>query len=214
MDVFGEHDQRCKAAFPLARHNRIQVRVADELKKAGKFVRKASVRDLRRDRYDRSQSQADIVVENMTPDGVPVLVDFGVTHSLLLSYARAAAQRGELDAEGASKRGHAANIYADKKNTRYSRIITERSLDINYRSFIVESFGAFASDTWKFINTVCDPNTHPKANDEYNPWNNPDPSRAFVLATGFANQRGNAVMLMQANSRRRFQRASRRHASG
>ena len=51
----------------------------------GKFVRKASVRDLRRDRYDRSQSQADIVVENMTPDGVPVLVDFGVTHSLLLS---------------------------------------------------------------------------------------------------------------------------------
>ena len=68
----------------------------------------------------------------------------------------------------ASKRGHAANIYADKKNTRYSRIITERSLDINYRSFIVESFGAFASDTWKFINTVCDPNTHPKANDEYN----------------------------------------------
>ena len=39
-------------------YNRIQVRVADELKKAGKFVRKASVRDLRRDRYDRSQSQA------------------------------------------------------------------------------------------------------------------------------------------------------------
>ena len=67
MDAFGEHDQRCKAAFPLARHNRIQVRVTDELKKAGKFVRKASVRDLRRDRYDRSQSQADIVVENMTP---------------------------------------------------------------------------------------------------------------------------------------------------
>ena len=81
VDIFGEHDQRCKAAFPLGRHNRIQVRVADELKKAGKFVRKASVRDLRRDRYDRSQAQADIVVENMTADGVPVLVDFGVTHS-------------------------------------------------------------------------------------------------------------------------------------
>ena len=28
VDAFGEHDQRCKAAFPLARHNRIQVRVA------------------------------------------------------------------------------------------------------------------------------------------------------------------------------------------
>ena len=139
---------------------------------------------------------------------------YGSPHSLLLSYARAAAQRGELDAEGASKRAHAANIYADKKNQRHNSIINERSLDINYRSFIVESFGAFASDTWKFINTVCDPNTHPKANDEYNPWNNPDPSRAFVLATGFANQRGNAVMLLQANSRRRFQRASRRHASG
>ena len=96
-------------------------------------------------------ARADIVVENMPPDGVPVLVDFGVTHSLLLSYARAAAQRGELDAEGASKRAHAANIYADKKNQRYNRIITERSLDINYRSFIVESFGAFASDTWNSL---------------------------------------------------------------
>ena len=57
---------------------------------------------------------------------------------------------------------------------------------------------------WKFINIVRDPNTHPNANDEYNPWNNPDPSRAFILATGFANQRGNAVMLLHANSRRRF----------
>ena len=144
----------------------------------------------------------------------PHQVVIHVVHSLLLSYARAAAQRGELDAEGASKRGHAANIYADKKNTRYNRIITERGLDINYRSFIVESFGAFASDTWKFINTVYDPNTHPKANDEYNPWNNPAPSRAFTLATGFANQRGNAVMLLHANSRRRSQRANHRHASG
>ena len=89
------------------------------------------MRDLRRDRYDRSQSQADIVVENMTPDGVPVLVDIGVTHSLLLSYARAAAQRGELDAEGASERAHAANIYANKKNKRYNKIITEKKLDLN-----------------------------------------------------------------------------------
>ena len=43
VDVFGEHDQRCSAAFPLGRHNRIQVRTADQLKKAGKFVRKASL---------------------------------------------------------------------------------------------------------------------------------------------------------------------------
>ena len=47
---------------PVATCTLAQVRVADELKNAGKFVRKASVRDLRRDRYDRSQSQADIVV--------------------------------------------------------------------------------------------------------------------------------------------------------
>eukprot|EP01044_Picomonas_judraskeda_P045065 COSAG03_NODE_24493_length_272_cov_0.583815_2_plen_33_part_01 len=32
-------------------------------------------------------------------------------------------------------------------------------------------FGRIPS-TWKFINIVCDPNTHPNANDEYNPWNN------------------------------------------
>ena len=96
-------------------------------------------------------------------------------------YARAAAQRGELDVQGASERAHAANIYANKKNKRYNKIITEKNLDLNYESFTVESFGAFATDTWKFINTVCDPNTHPNANDEYNPWNNPDPSRAFIL---------------------------------
>ena len=78
-----------------------------------------------------------------------MLVDFGVTHSLLLSYARAAAQRGELDAQGASERAHAANIYANKKNKRYNKIITEKNLDLDYKSFIVESFGAYASDTWK-----------------------------------------------------------------
>ena len=110
------------------------------MQQVGKFVRKASVRDLQRDRYDRSQAQADIVVENMTADGVPVLVDFGVTHSLLLSYVRAAAQRGELDAEGASKRAHAANIYANKKNKRYNKTIKEKELDLNYQSFIVDTY--------------------------------------------------------------------------
>ena len=55
--------------------------------------------------------------------------DFG---SMLLSYVRAAAQRGEFDAEGASKRAYAANIYANKKNKRYNKIITEKELDLNY----------------------------------------------------------------------------------
>jgi len=68
------------------------------------------------------------------------------------------------------------NIYANKKNKRYSKIITEKELDLNYQSFIVETFGAFASDTWKFINTVCDPNTHPNANDEYKPVEQPRPT--------------------------------------
>ena len=213
VDIIGEHDQRRKVAFPLGRHNRVQVHTKVELEKAGKFVRKASVRDLRRDRYDRSQAQADIVVENMTEDGVPVLVDFGVTHSTLLSYVRAAALRGDIDAEGASKRGYAANKYATKKNRRYHDIIKEKGLDLSYQSFIVETFGAFATDTWKFINTVCDPNTHPKADLEHNPWNRPGPLRQFILSTAFANQRGNANMLLQANARRRVQRANHRHAT-
>ena len=55
---------------------------------------------------------------------------------------------------------------------------------------------------------------HKKSYSKRANWNNPDPSRAFILATGFANQRGNAVMLLHANSRRRFQRANHRHASG
>ena len=38
-----------------------------------------------------------------------------------------------------------------------------------------------------------------------------DPNGVFAT---YNNQRGNAVMLLQANSRRRSQRANRRHASG
>ena len=113
----------------------------------------------------------------------------------------------------ASKRGYAANKYATKKNRRYHDIIKEKGLDLSYQSFIVETFGAFATDTWKFINTVCDPNTHPKADLEHNPWNRPGPLRQFILSTAFANQRGNANMLLQANARRRVQRANHRHAT-
>ena len=29
-------------------------------------------------------------------------------------------------------RAHAANIYANKKNTRYNKIITEKEFDLNY----------------------------------------------------------------------------------
>ena len=38
------------------------------------------------------------------------------------------------------------------------------------------------------INKVFAPETHPHAHGDYDPWNAPDPKRAFTLTLGFARQ--------------------------
>ena len=163
-------------------------------------MRKASTTtDLRIDRWDRSQKQGDSLIENYSTDGKPTVIDYGITHTLLHSYT--------TNKENARKRGFGANVYATDKDRGYQKVITAKNLDINYLSFTVETYGAFGDSTWKLINDLCDPRSHPDATKEHNPWNYPGPKRDFVLATGFAIQRGNAMMLSCANSRRRSSRS-------
>ena len=58
---------------------------------------------------------------------------------------------------------------------------------------------------------VCDPETHPHAHGDYDPWNAPDPKRDFTLTLGFALQRANARMVRNADLRRRRNRAGERY---
>ena len=62
--------------------------------------------------------------------------------------------------------------------------------------------------TWRIITKACDHATHPKALDDFNPWNAPEPKRDFVLTLGFALQRANSRMLRGADKRRRKARGS------
>ena len=89
-----------------------------------------------------------------------------------------------------------------------------RMLDLDYHSFTLGSFGSFGKGTWNVINLACDPDTHPGAGGDYDPWMLPDPKRDFVISIGFALQRANARMVRDAHFRRRKNRAGERYASG
>ena len=68
--------------------------------------------------------------------------------------------------------------------------------------------------SWGIITKACDPSTHPKAVDDYNPWSAPGPKRDFTLSLGFALQRANSNMLRNADRRRRAAHASDQYSSG
>ena len=76
-----------------------------------------------------------------------------------------------------------------------------------YRSFTVETFGAFGEEAWKLV-TQCCGRDHPHASDDACMWRRPDPKKDFVLAVGFAIQRGCANTLLRAASRRKSRRSS------
>ena len=76
-----------------------------------------------------------------------------------------------------------------------------------YRSFTIETFGAFGEEAWRLINECCG-RDHPHACDDANIWRRPDPKKDFVLAVAFAVQRGCSNTLLRANSRRRNRRAA------
>ena len=110
--------------------------------------------------------------------------------------------------------GDAANRYAKVKDTAYTKIIADKGLNLHYRSAVMETYGAFGDSLWGIITELTDPNTHPRASGDYDPWSRPDPRRDFILSLAFAQQRGNAVMLRQASARRLRNRAGGRHAAG
>ena len=64
------------------------------------------------------------------------------------------------------------------------------------------------------IDRATDPNTHPKAGGDYDPWRRPDPRREYVLSVAFANQIGDAIMVRGADARRRRNRSGGRYATG
>ena len=91
--------------------------------------------------------------------------------------------------------------------TGYEKIIEDKSLNYLYRSFTVETFGAFGTEAWQLIRQVCG-RDHPHAHDDCCMWRRPDPKKDFVLSIAFAIQRGNANTLLRANSRRRDRQAA------
>ena len=74
-------------------------------------------------------------------------------------------------------------------------------------------FGTVSS-LWSVIDRATDPNTHPKASGDYDPWRRPDPRREYVLSVAFANQIGDAIMIRGADARRRRNRSGGRYATG
>ena len=195
LDIFGDHDQRCKHAFSLGRHDHVQTQVVKKLKCAGKHVCTATVTDLRTPGSwsDRSQKKADIRVSGLDTHSVnDTLIDFGITHSTIGT---------NLTNKSMGERARGANRYGKKKQTGYEKTIAQKNINLNYKSFCCESYGAFGMSAWSIINNVCDAH-HPHAQLDHNPWNNPGPKRDFYLATAFAIQRGNARMLTQCHTRR------------
>ena len=199
VDELGEHDQRCGYAFKLPQHNTIQAGLERKIRRGGKSVRKASVNELRAVHGDdHSQKQADLVSDNLSACGTETLIDVGVTHTLLDTH---------LSHKSTEVRGKAANTYGKTKRTGYEKIIEDKSLNYLYRSFTVETFGAFDTEAWQLIRQVCG-RDHPHAHDDCCMWRRPDPKKDFVLSIAFAIQRGNANTLLRANSRRRDRQAA------
>ena len=90
VDALGEHDQRCPRSFTLVRHDHVQDTVRGELRYGGKNAKPATVHELRsRDMRDTSMTKGDLRATNMSTDGLPTVIDFGITHSLLDTYIRA-----------------------------------------------------------------------------------------------------------------------------
>lgn len=204
VDAHGEHDQRCKHAFSLGRHDYVQHCAKRKLTYAGIHAKLASVRELRGDSTDSSKRKADLECSNLNMDGNPTILDIGITHPLIDT---------NLNIKSTTERAFAANKYGDLKEKGYKKIIKNKKLDLHAQAMTFGSFGSFGKGTWNVINTVCNPDRHPHATGDFDPWNLPDPKRDFIVTLGFALQRANAKMVRDANLRRRRNRAGERYAS-
>ena len=172
---------------------------------AGKPTELATVRELRASSTDRSRRKGDLKVDELNADGRQTILDVGITYPLIDTY---------LTNKSTVERGFAANAYGNRKDKDYATIIKSKNLDLHYKSVTFGTFGSFGSGTWSVITVACDPSTHPRACDDYNPWNSPGPKRDFTLSLGFALQRANSRMLRNADKRRRLARSSGKYSSG
>ena len=111
------------------------------------------------------------------------------------------------------ERGYAANCYRKVKDSKYSKIIAAKALDLDYIALTAGTFGAFGNGTWEIIDRVCDPRSHPLAIGDHDPWRARGPRRDFILTIGFALQRGNTRMIRECDRRRRSNRVNNRFAS-
>jgi hypothetical protein len=194
VDEEGEHDQVCKHAFALGRHDDVQHEAQREFRRAHLRAELASVRELRRGYNDRSQKKADLLLTGLHASK-KTLLDLGFTHSTIDTY---------LNNKSMSERAAAANAYAKRKHTGYVERITEagKEDELEYASFTIDTYGAFGKSAWAVITKATDPRRHPRALDEHNVWSRPDPKRRFMLSVAFALQRGNADMFARCNARR------------
>ena len=206
VDPHGEHDQRCGFAVSLRRHDVVQGVLEKKIRRAGKAVRLATVHELRFGVADPSQKKSDLYVSNMAEDGLPTIVDVGVTHSLADTYFSQNTSVGV--------RGYAADRYAKTKDTDYKKVIRNNGLQLHSRSAVMETYGAFSKDLWSLVTVLTDPASHPHASGDYDPWCRPEPRRDFFLSLAFAAQRGGSKMLREAGKRRRDRRAAGRYATG
>ena len=85
----------------------------------------------------------------------------------------------------------------------YLNTIKKKKLPLHYQGFITESYGAFGTEAWSFINKVAKIEAGGGDPFAYSPWGRPDWKRHFILSIGFAIQRGNAAMLVRSDLRRR-----------
>ena len=133
------------------------------------------------------------------------VVDVGITFPLIGTYMKSN--------KSIKERGYATNCYRKVKDSKYSKIIAAKALDLDYIALTAGTFGAFGNGTWEIIDRVCDPRSHPLAIGDHDPWRAPGPRRDFILTIGFALQRGNTRMIRECDRRRRSNRVNNRFAS-
>ena len=85
-----------------------------------------------------------ICISNMAEDGLPTIVDVGVTHSLADTYSRntSVGVRGYM---------YAATRYAKSKDPDYKKVIRDNNLQLHSRSAVMETYGAFGDSLWGII---------------------------------------------------------------
>ena len=197
VDPHGVHDKRCKHANPLVRHNKMQTAAMPALRKKELVARIAVVGTLRKDDRDPSQKKPDIEIDNLAPDGLQTIVDFGCVDPTVDTYKTKKSRE---------EKGVAADTYGRSKSggeNGYLNTIKKKKLTLHYQGFITESYGAFGTEAWSFINKVAKIGAGGGDPFAYSPWGRPDWKRHFILSIGFAIQRGNAAMLVRSDLRRR-----------